>query len=303
MFSFSFNSILVFSTVVKSNSFSKAAKKLFITQPAVSNHIKELENQIGLKLIERGKNGITLTREGRLIYKYAEKMEGIAMELEKSIKSMRKELRFFLRIATTPVYSRVIVPSILSEFVRNYPEISIKIDLLNSEDMIKKILSAEIDVAIVANPSLSKKISSIPLIKEELVLIAPLAHPLAKCEAVSLLDVAPYPLILREEGSATRKTVLSAFSAMKISPSILLEVKSTEFIKEWVIQGRGLSILIRRAIQGEEERYLKVIPLKEKLYLEVCLIFLKSSKFNYAIQRFIEHIRYLQSQSLICPKI
>ncbi|MGZ3653845.1 MAG: LysR substrate-binding domain-containing protein, partial [Bdellovibrionota bacterium] len=89
------------------------------------------------------------------------------------------------------------------------------------------------------------KIQAFPFVREELFLITPKKHPLARKEAVSLGEIRPYPFIIREEGSATRGVVLAAFSKMNIAPSVLMEAKSTEFIKEWVSQGKGVSILIK----------------------------------------------------------
>jgi DNA-binding transcriptional LysR family regulator len=133
-----------------------------------------------------------------------------------------------------------------------------------------------------------------PVLREELMLIAANNHPLARRRAVSLSDVKNYPLIIREEGSATREVVLAAFSAMQITPSVLIEAKSTEFIKEWVSQGRGISILIKRAVLGEEDKSLTWVPLHDPLFLEVSLVFLKSKSHDPSIQKFSTYLKGLK---------
>jgi DNA-binding transcriptional LysR family regulator len=300
MFSYSLTSLLVFSTVARLNSFSKAAEALFITQPGVSNHIKQLESQIGRKLLLRTKNGVRLTGEGKAVLRYAEKIESLAQDLEKAIRLMKNGEPQVLKMATTTVYSKVFVPTVLGGFVKSYPKITVKLDLANTEEMLEKVMKGEVDIAIVANPRASKRMEIIPIVKEELVLITDGKHPLSKRESVSLKEIAEYPLIMREEGSATRRVALEAFESVGAKPSIIFDVKSTEFIKEWVIEGRGISILIKRAISEEEKKHLRIVQIKEPLFLEVCMVFLKSNRTNHAIDLFVSYIDDLKSKFSVC---
>ena len=299
MFSYSLNSLLVFHMVAKTQSFSKTAKLLFMTQPGVSNHVSQLETQIGTRLIIRDRGTFKLTKEGRLVYKYAEKVESTAMELQNAIVAIGKDAKPLLRVATTPVYSRIMMPFILDSFQTENPDITIKLDLGSSADMLKSVLSMQNDVVIVANQKVSKKIEALPLVKEELVLITCTGHPLSKNNSVSLQEVAQYPLVIREEGSSTKKVVREAFESMNIKPSVLIDVRSTEFIKEWVSQGRGVSILIRRAVSEEERKHLQVVPLKEPLSLEVSVLYLKSKRHDRSVQSFVNHVKNLKTKSVL----
>jgi len=186
MYSYSINSLLVFYTVAKTKSFSKAAKILHMTQHGVSNHITQLETQTGNRLIIREKGDFKLTKEGKMIFKYAEKIEATATELEHAIRYIKKEVKPLLRIATTPVYSRIMMPFILDSFQKIYPDIMIKLDLGSSEDMIETLYSLKNDVVIAANQKVSQKSYSYPLLKEDLVLITCKDHPLSKKGPVSL---------------------------------------------------------------------------------------------------------------------
>jgi DNA-binding transcriptional LysR family regulator len=183
------------------------------------------------------------------------------------------------------------MPELLGSFQKVFPQVMIKLDTGSSEEMEKTLLSGHNDIVIVANPTLSKKLHAIPFLKEELVLITPKDHVLSKKESISLREIKDYPLIIREEGSATRKVVLSALKSMRITPSVLMEVKSTDFIKGWVSKGKGISILIKRSILEDEKRDLKMIPLVPPLLLEISILFLKSMKYNIWIQKFIDHLR------------
>jgi len=291
MYSYSLNSLIVFHEVAQLRSFSKAAKVLYLTQPGVSNHISQLEVQAGRPLLKREKGTIELTPEGKVIFRYARKIVKMTEELEKRIKSMHEEVKPHLNVGTTPTYSQAIMPELLGSFQKAFPQVRIKLDTGSSEEMEKTLLSGHNDIVFVANPTLSKKLHAIPFLKEELVMITSKDHILSKKESISLREIKDYPLILREEGSATRKVVLSALKSMRITPSVLMEVKSTDFIKEWVSKGKGISVLIKRSILEDEKRHLKIIPLAAPLLLEISILFLKSRKYNIWIQKFIEHIR------------
>jgi DNA-binding transcriptional LysR family regulator len=291
MLLYSLSSLIVFSTVVKLRSFSKAADLLCMSQPGVSNHVTQLETQVGLKLINRERGAFGLTKEGKIVFRYARQIDAIARDLEDKFRTLRKDSLPLLRIGTTVNYARKIMPHLLGGFNKNSPHIKIKLNSGSSVEVEKALLSGQDDVTIAAYPHTSKKIASFPFVKEQLVLIAALNHPLAHEQTVSLADIRSYPFIIREDGSATRSVVLNAFSKMNIIPSVLIEANNTEFIKEWVSQEKGVSILIERSIDDEDSAYLKTIPLIEPLFLEVSVAYLKSKKHDPSVEAFIRYVK------------
>jgi DNA-binding transcriptional LysR family regulator len=299
MLSYSLNSLLVFYEVVRLGSFSKAADLLAMTQPGISNHVTQLEAQAGCRLLIRGRGNFRLTKEGRMVFKYAEKIDAIAKGLEHSIGVIKRDTEPLLRIGTTPVYSRVMMPSILGSFQKANPSIMIKLDTGSSDDLVNSVISMENDVVVVGDQKISKKLFAFHLVKEELVLITCNNHPLSARKIVSLKDLEGWPLVVREEGSSTRKVVLAALDLMRVTPSTLIDMRSTEFIKQWVSQGKGISVLIRRAVMDDERKHLKVIPFKEKLILEVSVLFLKSRKYDASIQKFLHHLEDLKTRSIL----
>jgi DNA-binding transcriptional LysR family regulator len=297
MFSYSFTSLLVFHEVVKSKGFSKAAEALSMTQPGVSNHVAQLEVQIGKALLKREKGILELTQEGRKIFRSAEKMVKVAQELERAIDGMQKDIRPSLRIGTTRTYARVMMPQILGSFQKTYPQIMIKLDMGGSEDMEKTLSSSQNDIVIIANPRNSKKLWLFPFVKEELFLITPQTHALATRNSVTLQEIKDYPLIMREERSATRRIVLSSLKDLDVNPAVLIEAKSTEFIKEWVAQGKGVSVMSRRAISEEDRGHLTVIPFENPLFLEIFVVSLKSRRHDIWIHRFIDLMKDMKLKS------
>ncbi len=291
----SIHSLFVFHEVVKQRSFSKAAEGLFISQPAVTKHIKGLEQKVGMRLIERGRAGFCLTEAGKILFKSTQKISGYLQEVEHLLGKLRKEHHGLLRIGTTESYSRCLMPGLLSEFQARFPSIKISLDVGSSEEIKKSLLSYRNDLALIAVTTTSPRFECVPFLDEDLVLIVSPSHPLASRQKVSLKAIEGYPFIIRAKGSTTRKIVMDAFRKKGIRPSLFIEAGSSEFIKQWVSEGKGISIIVDRTAEDEARRGEVVrIPLEEKFQLQVALLYLKSERSNSVIQhfkRFIEERR------------
>jgi DNA-binding transcriptional LysR family regulator len=287
----SLNSLLVFHEVAKRRSFSKAAEELFISQPAVTKHIKELERKVGMGLIQRRRGGFALTEAGKILFKYTHKISSHLMDIENLLEDLKKDHQGILKIGTTESYSKGLMPKLLSGFQTSFPFMKIALDVGNSEEIEKSLLVYKNDLVLIAVTKKSPRFESIPFLKEELVLIVSPNHPLAKKQTVSLKELERYPLIIRAKGSTTRKNILQAFKEVGIHPSLLIEAGSSEFIKQWVSEGKGVSIIVKRTVEDEEKRgIIKTIPLLEKLYLQVAFLYLKEAKSNPAIKTFVNFI-------------
>lgn len=287
----SLNSLLVFHNVVKHRSFSRAAEELFISQPAVTKHIRGLEKKVGLGFIQRGRGGFQLTEAGKILFKYTHKISGHLMEIENLLGKLQEDHHGLLKIGTTESYSKCLMPKLLSGFQNLFPSIKIALDVGNSEEIELSLATYRNDLAIIGVTRVASKFESIPFLKEELALILSPSHPLANRKEVSLNTVREFPFIIRAKGSTTRRVVLQAFQKLEIRPSLLIEAGSSEFIKQWVSEGKGVSIIAKRIVEEEVRRgMIKTVPLKEKLCLEVALLFLKEEKGNPAIKAFTHFI-------------
>lgn len=287
----SLNSLLVFHEVAKHRSFSKAAEGLFISQPAVTKHIKELERKVGMGLIQRRRGGFSLTEAGKILFKHTQKISSHLMDIENLLEDLKKDHHGILKIGTTESYSKGLMPKLLSGFQASFPFIKIALDVGNSEEIEKSLLVYKNDLVLIAVTKKSPRFESIPFLREELVLIVSPGHLLTKRKSVSLKELGKYPLIIRAKGSTTRRIILQAFKDAGIHPSLLIEAGSSEFIKQWVSEGKGVSIIVKRAVEDEEKReIIKTIPLLEKLYLQVAFLYLKKEKSNPAIKTFVNFI-------------
>jgi len=283
----SVNSLLVFYEVARQKSFSRAAETLFISQPAVTKHISGLENKVGWRLIQRGRGGFKLTEAGNILFKYTNKISCNLGELEHQLGKLQEGRGGFLRIGTTESYSKCLMPGLLSRFQNAYPAVKIALDVGNSEEVEKSLTAHQNDLALIGTTKAPSRFQSIPFLQEELVLIVSPSHPLAERKEVSLKAIKGFPFIIRAKGSTTRKVILQAFHRMGIHPSLLIEAGSSEFIKQWVSEGKGISILVKRIAEEDAKRgMIKTVPLKEKLYLPVELLFLKEERANPVVKTF-----------------
>jgi DNA-binding transcriptional LysR family regulator len=264
---------------------------LFISQPAVTKHIKGLEHKVGTRLIERGRGGFHLSEAGKILFKSAQKISNHLREVENHLGRLQKERHGLLRIGTTESYSRCLMPKLLSGFQNLFPSIKIALDVGNSEEIEKSLTAYRNDLALIGMTKVPHKFESIPFLKEELVLIVSPSHPMAKREKVSLKAIRKFPFIIRAKGSTTRKIILKAFQELGIRPFLLIEAGSSEFIKQWVSEGKGISIIVRRIAEEEARRGLiKMVSLDEKLYLQVVLLFLREEQANPVIKTFTHFI-------------
>jgi DNA-binding transcriptional LysR family regulator len=287
----SLNSFLVFHEVAKFKSFSRAAEELFVSQPAVSKHIRQLEQKIGLGLIRRGKGGFVLTEAGEILFKHTHKICSHLLEIDNTLSNLKKDHHGVLKIGTTESYSKCLMPKLLSGFQTSHPSIKITLDVGNSEEIERSLLDYKNDIGLIGLVKASSKFESVPFLREELVSIVSPHHPLGKRKAVSLKEIEGYPFIIRAKGSTTRSILFHAFEEFDIHPSLLIEAGSSEFIKQWVSEGKGVSIIVKRLGEDEEKRgMIKMVPLQEKLYLEVAVLYLKEERANPAIKAFIQYM-------------
>jgi DNA-binding transcriptional LysR family regulator len=183
------------------------------------------------------------------------------------------------------------MPKLLSGFQASHPSIKIALDVGNSDDIEKSLLVYKNDLGLIGVTKTSSRLKTIPFLKEPLVLIVSPNHPLARRRIISFRELEGYPFIIRAKGSRTRRIILQAFKDLDIRPSLLMEAGSSEFIKQWVSEGKGVSVIVKRIVEDEEKRgIIKTVILSEKLYLEVVLLYLKEERSNPAIKTFVHFI-------------
>jgi len=290
-----FNQLRNFYQVAKNLNFTVAATKLYITQPAVSAQVKLFEDYCNLKLFKRKGRKIYLTDEGKALYDYARKIFEYEREIESAIEDMRELKRGILRLGTTKTYARFFMPSLISTFHEAYPHIKINLDEGSSLNMANSLLDFRNELAIIVKIEENPDICFIPFSQEEVLVILSPDHKLAGKKALSIKDLAREPIIMREKGSGTRKLVTELFAQKGLIPNILMETSNTEFIKQLVQRGDGISFLVKAAAAIElREKKLVTVPFDvQKIFLDVSIAYLKDQHLSPPAKAFLDILKKL----------
>jgi len=295
-----FNQFRVFYYAAKNLNYTAAAGELFITQPAVTSQIKSFEEFCNLKLFKKRGRQIYLTDEGKSLYAYAAKIFKYEKEIENIIDDMRELKRGILSLGTTKAYARYFMPLMITTFHKNYPNIKIQLNEGSSLDMIRSLLDFKIEVAVIARAEDDPEVYFFPFSQEEMVVIVAIDHRLSRKKAITFKDLSAEPFIMKEKGSGTRKLVEELFEAEHCTPDILMETSNTEFIKQLVQRGEGVSFVVREAVAAElKEKKLAAVPLKgSTVYLEVSIAYLKDQVLSPAARAFVDTLIGLKSDDM-----
>ena len=243
---------------------------------------------------------IHLTEEGKTLYEYTRKIFQYEKEIENVIDDMKELKRGILRLGSTKTYARYFMPSLLSSFHKDYPDIKIHLDEGSSLDMTNSLLEFKNEVVVIAKASENPAVTFVPFSQEELILIVPAKHPLTAEGGVSPQDLAKEPLIMKETGSGTRKRVNLLFEQHNCTPNVLMETSNNEFIKQLVQKGEGISILVKACVAAEiDEGKLATIPLKgQRIYLDVSFAYLKKQPLSMPARAFEKVLKKLRSEDM-----
>lgn len=262
--------------VARSGSISKAALDLHLSQPAVTKHIQSLEKYYGKSLIDRSAREAVLTEEGRLLYRYALESLRLMDEAETSLAEMSNTVQGSLRIGASSIPGQYILPSILGEFSRHYPDVDLAVEMGDTGQIVRLALENKVDLGLVGNLVKERQLECYPCAEDELVLILPLDHPLAQVEEIRAADLYREKMVWREVGSGTRKTVEGWLAQAKVKLGEKkgdLEMGSTGAVVAAVEAGLGLSIVSIWAVvrplawKTLAVRRLKDLSMKRQLYV------------------------------------
>lgn len=242
----------IFLAVARLRSFTQAADGLHLSQPDVSLHIRELEEEIGLKLFDRLGKRIHLTQAGEVLKEHANRIFAQLRETEQALAELKGLMRGSLLIGASTTIGMYLLPQALSEFRRRFPGIYVNMKIANTQEIERLVLGMEVDVGFtggVLTPSKELKVET--YLEDELVLILSPRHLLARKRKISLADLKEETFVLREPGSATRQVFEKALREQKMALKIGMELDSTEAIKWAVAEGLGISVVSKHAVTKE----------------------------------------------------
>jgi DNA-binding transcriptional LysR family regulator len=245
------NQLRAFYLAAREKSITKAAEALFVTQPAVTMQIRALEQSLSLKLLRKRGKSIELTDVGEGLYGYAKRIFEIVEEMEYVVKGYADLSQGSLTIGTTRSFARHLMPGLLSRFQERFPGVRVYLRVGSSQEIADGVMEFKYDLGVICRLPFPSRLRVLPFTKEQFCLVTSPHHRFAGREKVSVDELRNEPIIIRESGSGSRHAILSFFEAYGVRPSVLVEAGSVEFIKEYIIKGRGISFLYMPEVRLE----------------------------------------------------
>lgn len=255
----------VFYTTASRLSFTKAAEELYISQPAVTKHIKEIENQLNTKLFDRKGTSIQLTPSGKILYEYAEKIRNIYRDLEFEIGQINHQHKGKLIIGASTTVAQYILPEILAKFNAYYKDIKIELLTQNTENISELLKKGKIDLGIIEGESQSSYFEYKTFRADEIVLVSKAEHPFAG-KNLSLKDLYDLNLLFREQGSGTLEFIQNRLKEKGIridDLNTVMHLGSSESIKNYLLYSDCMAFLSISTVLNELKNHsLTIIDIK-----------------------------------------
>jgi DNA-binding transcriptional LysR family regulator len=248
----------VFRAVAQEMSFRKAAEVLHLSQPAVSQHIRALEEEAGVRLFDRARgeghgSQISLTAAGRILLGYASTAAATMVEAQRALAALNDEAVGELRLGASTTVAQYLLPRILGAFLRQYPQVKLSLMSGNTEQIVQAVAEEKVDVGIIEGPAMRRDVKTERMVRDEMVLIVSPNHLWAvrKAGAIAPAELARVPLLLRERGSGSRRVVEYALKKLGLpirSLRVAMELDSTEAIISGVEAELGVGFVSRYAV-------------------------------------------------------
>ena len=282
----------VFHAVAKQLSFTKAAEVLFMTQPAVTFQIKQLEEHFNTRLFDRGHGKITLTPAGETVLEYAERILGLSSELDVRLAEMTGQIGGPLLVGASTTIAEFMLPRILGEFKSQYPNVRPRLIVANSESIETRVAEHTLDIGLIEAPSHQNNLQCEVCCDDELLVICAPGTPLARNKELTPQLLATHPFVSREPGSGTREVTDTYFRSAGVPPenlNIVIELGSPEAIKGVVETGIGFAIVSRASVSKEKRLGdLLAIPLKPRLTRTLSMVYPKEKFRSRLVNTFVE---------------
>ncbi len=284
-----FEQLKTFLEVWHHKSFSRAAEKLRITQPAVSAQIRSLEREVGERLFDRKGGKVTFTAAGRVFEPFAEHALDCQRHLLMMVSEQRRSPRGEISISAQESTSLYVLPEVFAEFKKHYPKVALKIARAEKSRTIEALLTREVDFGIVSLPVTDQRFVVETIHEDELVLAIPQGHPLSGVRNAGPKDIVKHPFLLPKQGRQ-RDLLLNIFRMHDVYPKAVMEVESSELMKRFIGAGLGIGFLPSINIEVEKKSgSIEVLKIDElRLARDLGLIYLKEKVLTHAAKAFLQ---------------
>jgi DNA-binding transcriptional LysR family regulator len=282
-----------FKTVADLASFSAAAQRLKLSQPSISYQVKELEETLGLPLLDRLGKRVRLTEAGDVLYGYARRMLDVLDEANVAIEEMRGIKRGTLRVGASTTVGIYILPAALGAFKKEHPGLVISLEIGTRARVQEQVLNSELDLAVVGPALKDPELAVIPFLSDELVVVAPSGHPLAGKRGLTLKQLAGEPFVMREQASGSRWSLEKAARKAGAKLVVAMELGSNGAIKHAVESGLGLAVVSRYAcaLEFSTKRLVELDVRGFPIRRDWHIVHLRRRKLPASVTAFIEFLK------------
>ncbi|MDM5250938.1 MULTISPECIES: LysR family transcriptional regulator [unclassified Lysinibacillus] len=263
-----YDALKTFITLVEVNNFTKASEILHISQPSVSLHIKNLEQELQTTLFIRSPKSVQITPTGEILYKRAKQMMAIAEVAREDILAYHHEIQGTLVIGSSFTIGEYILPPIIASLQQQFPQLELQVIIGNTEEIIQYTKLLQVDIGLIEGQSNDNEVIIKPFMQDELFIVSASSHPLVKKSTITVADLQQQNWVAREEGSGTRYYLDHLFRTNGLQVRSLLTISSNQGVKESVIQGLGLSLLSASVIERElKNGDINILPLEGQQFM------------------------------------
>ena len=289
--------------VAETGSFTRAGERLHLSQSAVSRQILILEDELKEPVFLRRGRRVTITPVGEALVLLSQRVLGDIHDTVRQIADQQRQLSGQLRLGGGMTVCLYVLPLVLKEYRRHHPRVDIRLVTGATQRLVRDLRSGTADVALLTLPIEGPDLTSVPVLREELLLVMRADHPLASKKRVGAAEVARLPFVLFEPGSNTRRMIDAFFATAKIDPRIVLETENVEILKALVRTGMGLSILpfqsVAREVRAGHFACTRIAG--ERLERETGWVFPKSERVPRAVQEVFRTFDLVKSRLPLSP--
>ena len=290
-----FKQLEAFVAVVDYGSFSEAARRLYLTQPTISAHVRSLEEELHTRLIIRTTKKTSVTTKGYQLYDSAVRMLEIRNNLLENFTGVQKHM---IDLSASTIPSSYLLPEILASYGKTHPDVYFHSIQTDSEDSINRVLDGTVDLALVGNNTRDENCIFVPFCQDELVIATPVnSHYLElKNNAVTFHDFIKDPIIIREKGSGTKKEMDLFLEKIGVTPSelnVIARMNDLESIKKSIVNGLGISILSARSVTDlEKTKQILLFPLEESVHeRSFYIVYSKNRILKPHVRQFMHYVQ------------
>ena len=291
-------SLEVFLSVAKHLNYTRAGEELNLSQPSVSIRIKQLENELGMKLFEQLGKKVALTDAGLLLVPHARRVIAAIENSKQALEELQGLERGSLRIGASTTPGMYLIPQIIARFKERYPKIEVHLGIKDTKQVEEGVIRNEFDFGFVGGHLVGDEVDARPWLIDQLVLIVAPTHPLAKKKSTKAQDLRKAKFILRELGSATRAAIASHLEKVTLAVQPVMEMENPESVKKAVQSGLGIAFISKFAVEAElKAKSLIAVSVRGlDIRRELKIVYRKDKHLGRAAQTFISMAQITSSK-------